>query len=100
MYRWHRVAQVSRGKFFEALQWAKQISEYVNANHSPGNAQAYLELFGQTGTIHWYADYDDLSTLEKVNQALLADPKYAAMLNEATGLFIEGKTKDTLIQMI
>jgi len=54
MFRFHRTARVSRGKFPEAAQWAKEVAGYINTKYAPVSVQAYAELFGMlvlsTGT--------------------------------------------------
>ena len=100
MFRFHRIARASRGKLPEALQWAKEVAGYINTKYSPVSVQAYSELFGDVGTVHWYADYEDLATIERINARLLTDQGYWAMLNKAADLFIEGSGHDTLIQSL
>ncbi len=100
MFRFHRTAQASRGKFLEAVQWAKEVAGYINTKYAPVSVQAYLEAFGDTGTVHWYSDHEDLATIEKLNAQLLADQEYLAMLNKAADLYIEGSVHDTLIQSL
>ncbi len=100
MFRFHRIARASRGNFPRAVQWAKEVAEYINENYAPVSVQAYSELFGDSGMVHWYADYEDLATIEKFNAQLLADQGYWAMINEGADLFIEGSVHDTLIQSI
>ena len=100
MFRFHRTARASRGKFPEAAQWAKEVAGYINTKYAPGSVQAYAEAFGDLGTVHWYADYEDLATIEKLNAQLLADPEYGAMLKKSADLYIEGSLHDTLIQSL
>ena len=98
MFRFHRIARVGRGNFQAAIQFAKEVAEHINTRYPPVSVQTFLELFGDYGTIHWYADYEDLASIEKFNAQLLMDQEYWAILNKATDLFIEGSVRDTLIQ--
>lgn len=100
MFRFHRISRAKIGKFRDAVLWAKDVAEYLNTNYAPVSVQAYAELFGEVNTIHWYADYEDLAALERMNAQLMADQGYQALLNKANDLFIEGGTQDTLIQSI
>lgn len=100
MFRFHRTARVSRGKLAEGVQWAKEVAGYINSKYAPVSVQAYTELFGDVGTIHWYADYEDLASTERLNAQLLADQGYWALLNKAADLFIEGSVHDTLVQSL
>lgn len=100
MFRFHRTAQASRGKGLEAVQWAKEVAGYINKNYAPVSVQAYSEIFGDYGAVHWYTDYEDLVTVEKINAQLQTDKGYLALLNKAGDLFIEGSVHDTLIQSL
>jgi Family of unknown function (DUF6039) len=100
MYRFQRTAQARSGKGAEAIQWAKKISEYLNKKFAPLSNQAYTEVFGDYFKVHWYTDFEDLAAYEKITVQLLTDQEYWAMLNEGAALFIEGATRDTLIQSL
>lgn len=100
MFRFHRTGHISRGKLLEALQWAKEVAEFINTNYSTVSVQAYSEIFGDIGKVHWYADYEDLATIERINAQLLTDQGYQAMINKSADLFIEGSFHDTLIQSL
>lgn len=100
MFRFQRTAQVRSGKGAEAIQWAKEIAKYLNEKYPPASYQAYIELFGDFGKVHWHSDFEDLATFEKINAQLMTDQEYGARLNEAGELFIEGGTHDTLIQSL
>ncbi len=100
MYRWHRIARAKTDKFPEAVQWAKEVSSYVNTKYPPSSIQAYAEVFGEVNLVHWYADYEDLAQLERINSQLLADKAYWGMINKAAALFIDGSAHDTLINSL
>ena len=100
MYRFQRTAQIRSGKNVEAIQWAKKLTEYLNKKYAPVSMQAYTERFGDYGKVHWFTDFEDLATFEKINAQLMTDQEYGAKLNEAGELFIEGGTHDTLIQSL
>ena len=100
MFRLHRTGHVSRGKALEGIKWAKEVAEYINARYAPISVQAYSEIFGAIGTVHWYADYEDLATLERFNGQLLMDQEYQALISKTADLFIEGSFHDTLIQSL
>jgi hypothetical protein len=100
MFRFHRTARASRGKFLEAVQWSKEIASYISDNYAPVSVQAFVEQFGDTGRVHWYSDHEDLAAIEKLNAQLLADQEYGTMVNNAADLFIEGSIHDTVMQSI
>ncbi len=100
MFRFHRTARISRGKLPDGVQWAKEVAGYINTKYAPVSVQAYAEVFGDIGKIHWYADYEDLATVERINAQLQADQGYWALLGKAADLFVEGSVHDTLIQSL
>ena len=100
MYRFHRIARISRGNQREATQWAVEVAERISANHPTVTVQAFSELFGDTGTIHWYADYEELADWEEHNAQLLADQEYWAMIEKGTEFFIEGSIQDEIVQSL
>jgi len=100
MYRLQRTGNISRGKALEARQWAKEVAEYINKHYAPVSVQAYSEIFGDIGRVHWYADAEDLATIEGFNAHLLMDQGYQALINKSTDLFVEGSIHDRLIQSL
>ena len=100
MFRFHRIARASRGKLLQAIQWAKEVSGYINEKYAPVSVQAYIEQFGDGGTIHWFSDFEHVADWETLNAQLLADQGYWALLDKAADLFIEGSLHDTLVQSV
>ncbi len=49
MFRWHRIARARGDKFPEAVQWAKEVSGYVNGKYPPISVEAYAELLQRCG---------------------------------------------------
>ena len=98
MLRFHRSARTAVGaRFPEAVQWAKEVTEYINSKYPEATLLAFAEQYGAVGTIHWYVDYEDIATLDRVGSQILTDEGYWAILGKAADLFIEGSTKDTLM---
>ena len=98
MYRFHRTVHVRLGHQREASQWAKEVAVYLSNKYQPHDFQAYSERFGDPSIIHWFVDYEDLATIEKVNAQLLIDQEYLALLAKGTGFLVEGTLRDTLTQ--
>lgn len=96
---WMREAYIKDGKMMEAIQFAKEITEYDNKLIN-GKTRVYIEVFGDLGKIYWVAENVDLATMESNNRKLMADPGHRALLGKAVGLFIEGRGKDTLMAVI
>jgi hypothetical protein len=94
-----REACVKDGKFREAMQFAKEVRDYINNKFPDSNLRVYVEIFGEMGKIYWVSEEKDLATLERGNGQLMADPGYHAILQKAVGLFIEGSGRETLMRL-
>jgi hypothetical protein len=99
MIRLSRSAKVVNGKFPQAMQWAKEITEFANKKYKI-QIGVYLDIFGEVGTIRWVTDYADLAAYEKVRNQLLADQAYWKKLNQSAELFVQGSVFDTVMQAI
>ena len=95
-----REACVKDGKFREAVQFAKEVREYINNKFPDSNLRVYVRIFGEMGKLYWVSEIKDLATLERNNGQLMADPGYLAILQKSFGLFIEGSGHDTLMALI
>jgi len=71
MFRFERRAASTRGRHAAAVQFAAEVSSYLNKRHSL-NMKVGVELFG-TGTIHWYYDLESLDKSVQLNATLLQD---------------------------
>jgi len=100
MIRFQRSARARGSKVLEAIQFAKEVAEYLNTKYAPVSVQVYTELFGDVNTIYWYSDYKDLATIEGINAQILTDQGYWAIVSKATDLFIEGSLHDTLMSSV
>lgn len=92
-----REAMIKDGKFMEAMQFAKEITAYVNNKFPDHKARLYFRIFGEVGKIYWVSERKDLATMEMENKQLMVDPGYNAILGKAVGCFIEGKVYDTIM---
>ncbi len=95
--RFHRQARAKSGRMQEAIAFAKEVSEYLNTNYKEVSIQAYVEAFGAGNTIHWYADYKDLATVETVNNRLNQDQKYGDLLTKSVDIFVDGSINDMIV---
>lgn len=95
-----REAYIKDGKFMEAVAFAKEIMAYSRSKLPPnGRGRLYIEVLGDF-KMYWIIEHKDLATMERNNALLFADPGYHAILNKGVGLFIEGKTHDTVLRLI
>ena len=90
---------MASGKFPQAMQWAKEITEFLNKKYKT-QSSVYLDIFGEWGTIRWFADYADLAAFEKFKNQALVDQEYMKKLSQGADLFIQGSAFDTVMQTI
>ena len=95
-----REAFVKDGKMMEAIQFAKEVVAYENKMLPHVKARAFMEVFGDVGKIYFVVQNKDLATMQSNTSKLMSDPHWQAILQKALGLFIEGRTHDTLMAEI
>ena len=84
----------------KVLAWSKEIAEYVKKYEGLSSIAVFLDAFGDSGTVRWIVDYEDLATLEKVMNQLMADQEYWKKLEQAKNFFIEGSVHDIVMRGI
>jgi hypothetical protein len=97
MIRFQRTAIASGVNTSKSILWAKEVTEFINKKHPEGKLQVFTGRFAPYGTIYWAADFDDLSALDRWQQAIQADKEYWALLSKAEGLFVEGRGLDIVM---
>ena len=95
-----REAFIKDGKMMEGIQFAKEITAYQNNKFPHRNVRVYFEIFGDVGKIYWVGEHKDLATMESQNMQLGTDPGFLAILGKAVGVFIEGRTHDTVMRLL
>ncbi|MCJ7686558.1 MAG: hypothetical protein MUO68_19940 [Desulfobacteraceae bacterium] len=100
MIRWMRSARMARGDAMKAIAWSKEVAEYAKKYEGVSSVDVFLDAFGDSGTIRWIVDYEDLATLEKAQNQLMVDQDYWKKLGEAQNLFIEGSVHDIVMRGI
>jgi hypothetical protein len=103
MIRLQWTARISQGKNQAAIQWAKEVAEYLGSKYPKILAiAAYEEHFGNLNTIHVFTDYEDLATLESVEAEYQSDPTFQTLFSRSgkEGLFIEGSVHGTLVRSL
>ncbi len=68
MIRCERTAIASGINTLKAIQWAKEITEFINKKHPQIKLQAFSGRFAPYGTIYWAADCEDLAALPPLDQ--------------------------------
>lgn len=100
MFRLQRTMRASRGKLQEAIRLVNEYLEYVNANYAPVHFQAYSELFGDVGTLYWFADFEELAAIEAFLARIREDEESNAFIGKGNRLFIEASGHDTLMRLL
>ena len=95
-----REGYVKDGKMMEAIQFAKELVEYENNLLPNRKARVYFEVFGDVGKIYLVVENKDVATMQSNHTKLMADQGWGAILQRAHGLFIEGRTHDTLMAAV
>ncbi len=100
--RFHRKAQIQEGKTLEAIQFAKEVKEYFNVNYPEVLVSLYIEKSGTAIIVHWFADYKDQATYNRLVRQIARDEKYLALVSKARerGLFIWESLHDTSLTSI
>ncbi|MBT4266047.1 MAG: hypothetical protein HOK67_08270 [Deltaproteobacteria bacterium] len=100
MIRWMRTASLAaRGtETMNAIAWAKEISDFTKKYEGASSVNFYMNSFGEISTVHWFADYEDLATFDKVQKQILEDPKFFEMLEKGKDYVVEGSAYDTVMR--
>jgi len=89
MVRWTRCARIVPGKEAQALQWAKELTDWANKKYS-GHLDVFMDCFGELGTLRWFADFENLGAVETRMQQVLADQEYLQRVSQVPALFQSG----------
>jgi hypothetical protein len=84
--RFIRKSRISDGKRDEALAFAAEISDHFTETYGPAVTWG-LEVGGDTGTVYWFADYENLASYETVIQASMVNAETNKLLDQAVGIF-------------
>lgn len=100
MIRWQRSIRSSGARNIEAVQWAKEVTDYINKTHPDRTVQVFSARFGDVNMLVWHVDAEDLVALDKYQQSFDTDQGYWEMIQKAAGLFIEGSLYDSVFETL
>lgn len=103
MIRLQWTGRISRGKNQGAIQWAKDIAEYLSSKYPQIlEIAAYEEHFGNVNTIHIFSDYESFATLESVEDQFPSDAAFQDLFKKSNeeALFIEGSIHGTSVKSL
>ena len=93
-----RSFQPQAGKGREAVQWAREVADWLNARQSGSNVQVFTEVFGASGTIYWLGDAEDLATIERQTAERQSAADWQALTARGAELLLPGSLRDTLLR--
>ncbi|AHI68436.1 hypothetical protein [Burkholderia thailandensis] len=98
MYRFIRTATVKNAAALpSALAFASEVTTHLNKSYAL-NMSFGAEQFG-CSNIHWHFDSDSLDRMEQVNEKLMGDRDYAALLDKYQDIWAEGSMHDTVVRL-
>lgn len=97
--RFHRTALVAGVKNQEASAFAAEVSKYTTETLGMPTAWG-LQVGGTLATLHWFTDFANMTEFEAGLGKTLTDAGYIELLAKAADLFVEGRTKDSIIYMM
>jgi hypothetical protein len=103
MVRFVRTAKVVDGKLPEAITFAKGHAETLQASaRAAPDIEIFVNPFGDGTTIHWMADYEDISALHNSITSLIASRDYWKHFRDAFDkkVLVEGSIHDMVTQRI
>lgn len=93
------TSTISAGHVGNALAWSNEVLEYVAGVTGLGGVLT-TSAAGNFFDVSWIFGADSGAAADAANAALLADPGYIAMIDQAGGLFIDGSgTRVVLMQL-
>lgn len=101
MIRWMREAQldVDGSATFDVIAWAKEISEFTKKYEGATSVNFYINAFGNIGTVYWFADYEELATLDRIHAQILSDPAFFEILDRGKDFIKRGSVCDTVMRL-
>ena len=99
MIRWVRSGRAKAGKMSQAVEWAREIAEYINKKYGL-SVGAFANEFGEIDTIRWFVDYANLESVEKLRSELILDREYLKKISPVAEFFIEGSFYDTVLRSL
>ena len=83
----------------QAMQWAKEMAEFVEKKLKI-QVGVYTDIFGESGTIRWFCDYEDLAAMEKIMNQLTTDKEYWQRVSQASEFTAQNSVHDTVMRSL
>src|SRR5690349_6755680 len=99
MYRFIRTATVKNAAYLpSALAFASQVSAHLNSRYGV-SMRFGAEQFGGA-KVHWHFESDSLDKMQQLNEKLMEDREYAALLQKVQDIWAEGSMHDSLVRLV
>jgi len=92
--------RIATGNAVPAMKHAKEMAQLAKKYKGVTSCSVYLDSFGETGTVRWFMDFNDLATFEKVQSQGLADEAYWKKMEETKDLYIQGSNRSVIMREI
>jgi hypothetical protein len=90
-----RSASIAPGKAREAINYAKQIAQYLREEHAT-TAEILMPVGGNPYRIAWQIHFAGLAELDSLSAKLNADNEYLEMIARNSAWVIPGSVHDDL----
>ena len=98
MIKYIRSARTQAGKHREAVQWAREVADWLNTHQPGSNVQVFTEVFGAPGTLYWLGDVEDVATIERQTAERQSESDWQALTARGAELLLPGSLRDTLLR--
>ncbi len=99
MIRFTRHATLKNASYVpKALGWATEFNAYFNDNYDV-ELHFGMELFG-ANRLFWYADVDEVATLEEINMKIMQDTDYWGMIEKGKEFWVDGSLQDEVVKLV
>jgi hypothetical protein len=100
MIRFHRAIRSAANNAATAIQWSKEVTDYLNGKYPATTVNVFAQRFGDVSTIVWEADFDTLASLDDYQHTLNTNEEYWALVEKSAGFFVEGSIDDTVLESL
>jgi hypothetical protein len=92
-------ATIAGGNMSEAMAWSGKLLEHAS-NVTGAGAMLTVSAVGNPFDVGWMLGFESGEASDAASQAIQADADYTALLDEGTGLFIDGSAQRvTMMQL-
>jgi hypothetical protein len=97
-----RRAKYRAGKGEAAINWAREVTKYVNEKFPVTKLQPYYNRFGSISDIFWIVEVKDLVTLDKLQNDVETDSGYLKLMQQAwdANLLVDASFEDNVLVSI